>query len=71
MSAEPSEAAASRPAIARQQHTGDDIAFALELLLDRMDRSPTLDEIEALTATLGRHERSMLTRFFIRLGAAA
>ncbi|GAA4154110.1 hypothetical protein [Leifsonia shinshuensis] len=71
MSAERSEVAAPQPAIARQQHTADDIAFALEDLLDRMDRSPTLEEIHALTAALGRHERSVLARFFTRLSAAA
>ncbi|CAM5496733.1 hypothetical protein [Leifsonia shinshuensis] len=68
---ERSEGAAPRPAIVRQQHTADDIAFALEDLLDRMDRSPTLEEIQALTAALGRHERSVLARFFTRLSAAA
>ncbi|MEY9951319.1 hypothetical protein [Leifsonia sp. EB34] len=75
MSAERSEVAETRPAtrlaIARQQHTADDIAFALEGLLDRMDRAPTLAEIEALTAALGRRERSVLARFFTRLAAAA
>ena len=63
--------AAPRPAATRQQHTADDIAFALELLLERMDRSPTLEEIETVTAALGRRERSVLAHFFTRLSAAS
>lgn len=65
------EHAAPRPATARQRHTADDIAFALELLLERMDRAPTLEEIETLTAGLGRRERSVLAHFFTRLSAAS
>lgn len=71
MSAERSEIAAPRPAGARRQDTADDIAFALEHLFDRMDRSPTLDEVAVLTSRLGRYERSVLTRFFTRLSDAA
>lgn len=71
MSAERSEIAAPRRATVRQQHTADDIAFELELLLDRMDRPPTLEEITALTTGLGRRERSVLVHFFTRLSDAA
>ena len=63
--------AAPRPATARQRSTADDIAFALEQLLDRMDRPPTLEEVQALTADLGRRERSVLAQFFTRLSAAS